>query len=63
MDILCTLAARCAASVMAVVSRGQGAQNLQLLVVGGHPSQALVFVALWTSGRAKHNSAVFPMSL
>jgi hypothetical protein len=28
MDILCTLAARCAASVLAVVSRSQGAQNL-----------------------------------
>jgi hypothetical protein len=40
MDILCTLAARCAASVMAVVSRSQGAQNLQLLVVGGHPPAA-----------------------
>jgi hypothetical protein len=31
---------------MPVVSRGRGTQNLQLLVVGGHPSQALVFVCI-----------------
>jgi hypothetical protein len=56
MGILCTLAAAGTHSTMPVVSRGQGTQNLQLLVVGGHPSQALVCVA-WTG---KHIS---PMSL